>query len=210
MKFAAAMLAMLAVLEARADELPTAMARGLYLGAGVMQPQSAPQLSAQDGHGALTAGLSWRYSRHIALELDVLDAGQAADMPQVERSRSGTPGVRQREHINIDGIGIGLHLIYPYGKLEPYVGGGVGYYASEVSDHGTVAHFVLPNEVAKRKDNGVGSYLALGVEYALSPTSALRLEYRWLQLEADFGAEFGGPVKIGGGTALLAFRGAVR
>jgi opacity protein-like surface antigen len=210
MKAAFVLSAALLVQSALADETPRSAARSLYIAAGAMQPQADPRLTDQDGHPAFTAGIEWRYSRHVAFALDLLDTGQQADMPALERSRPGTPGARQREHINIGGIALGIRLIYPYGKLEPYLAGGIGYYGSQISDYGTLSHLVLPSSFAKRSDSDAGSHFALGLEYALSPASGLRLEYRRLRLQADFGAEFGGPVKIGGGIALLAYRGALR
>lgn len=180
--------------------------RSLYVGASRLQPQADARLRDQDGHWGLSAGLDWRYSRFAAVELDLVDTGQAADMPAVERSGPGGAGARRREHINIDGIAVGLRLIYPHGRLAPYVGAGIGFYAAELSDYGAPAHLFLPSTVAKRKDDGTGTYLALGIEYVVSPSSALRLEYRWLRLQADFGPEFGGPVKIGGGLPSLAYR----
>ena len=39
---------------------------------------------------------------------------------------------------------------------------------------------------------------------------ALGLEYRWLALDANFGPEFGGRTKVGGGVVLIGYRGALR
>jgi opacity protein-like surface antigen len=178
----------------------------LHVGVTSMQPERDRQLAHQDGHVGLTAGVNWRRSRHLALELSLLETGQQAQMPRVERSGSAPPGSRQDAHINFDGLALGIRLICPIGKLEPYVGAGAGYYVAEISEFGSFSHLVLPSQLAKRQDNDVGTHYMVGVDYALSEATALELEYRRLNLEASFGPEFGGPTRIGGGIVTIAFR----
>lgn len=198
-------LAGLAVQPARGEE-PGFPRTSLHVGVGSMQPEPDRQLTHQDGHVGFAAGVNWRRSRHLALELSLLESGQQAQMPRVERSGTAPPGSRQDAHINVDGLALGIKLIYPIGKLEPYVGAGAGYYVAEISEFGTFSHLVLPSQFAKRQDNAVGTHYMVGVGYALSEATALELEYRRLNLEASFGPEFGGPTRIGGGVATVAFR----
>lgn len=204
-----ALLAVLAPQALLAQEAAPATGRAPFIGAGVMHPEADRQLSKQDGHPSFVAGMTWRYSRHLAFELDFMDTGQEAEMPTVERSGLGTSGSRQREHINVDGIAGRMKLIYPAGKLEPYVGVGVGYYYAEISNLGTLTHLVLPSDFAKRTDKRAGGQLILGLDYKLAAGSTLGFEYRRLALDANFGPEFGGRTKVGGGMALLVYRGAL-
>jgi opacity protein-like surface antigen len=200
MRAALVLLLLVAPQVALADD---AIPRSACVSIGRAQPQSDPQLSDQNGHWGFAAGMTWRYSRHVAFELDVVDTGQEAEMPAVDHP---APGARQRAHINVDGIGARVRLIYPAGKLEPFVGLGVGFYHSEISDLGTLFHLVLPTDFAKRSDGNAGVQYVVGFDYAVSPTSALGLEYRWLSLEANFGPEFGGATKVGGGMLLITYR----
>ena len=184
--------------------------RGAYLGVTAMRPDADPQLTGQDGHVALAAGMVWRRSRHLAIDLGVLDTGQKANMPRVERSRTAPAGARNDAHINVDGIFLGVRLFYPLWKLDPYVGGGVGYYASEVSNLGALAHFVLPPDFSKRHDNRIGTHYLVGIEVPLSETARLVVEYRKLMLDANFGPEFGGKTKVGGNMTIVALRSVFR
>jgi len=139
----------------------------------------------------------------VAFELDVQDTGQEAEMPAFEPA---APGARQRAHIYVDGIGARIKLFYPAGRLEPFVGLGVGYYRSVISDLGTTSRLFLPSELVKRSDRDVGVQYDAGIDYVVSPRSSLGVEYRWLSLEANFGPEFGGPTRVGGGMLLVTYR----
>jgi len=184
--------------------------RGMYFGVTSLRPDADRQLARQEGHTGLLVGHTWRRSRHLAIDLSVLDTGQQANMPRVERSRTAFPSGRMDAHINTTGIAVGAKLIYPIGALEPYVGAGVGYYASEISSWGTIVHLFLPSDFAKRSDSDVGTHVAIGLDYAISPTARLSLEYRQLFLDANFGPEFGGTTKVGGGMAIVAIRSVIR
>ena len=188
------------------QESAYAPSRAMYFGVTSMHPDADRQLTRQDGHGGLIAGHIWRRSRHLAIDLSVLDTGQQANMPRVERSRAASTGSRMDAHINTTGIALGAKLIYPIGELEPYAGAGVGYYASEISSWGSVAHLFLPSDFAKRSDSDVGTHFMIGLDYAVSATSQLSLEYRQLSLDANFGPEFGGRAKVGGGLLVLGYR----
>ena len=180
--------------------------RGVYVGVTSLRPDADRQLVRQEGHGGLIAGYTWRRSRHLAIDLSVLDTGQQANMPEVQRSGTGSNGRRMDAHINTTGIALGAKLIYPLGKLEPYAGAGVGYYASEISSWGPIVHLFLPSEFAKRSDSDVGTHFMVGADLAVSPSARLSLEYRRLALDANFGPEFGGTTKIGGGMVVVALR----
>lgn len=184
--------------------------RGMYFGVTSLRPDADRRLARQDGHTGLIVGHTWRRSRHLAIDLSVLDTGQQANMPKVERSRAAASGSRRDAQINVTGIALGAKLVYPVGKLEPYAGAGVGYYASEISSWGTIVHLFLPSDFAKRSDSDIGTHLTLGLDYAVSPAALLSLEYRQLSLEANFGPEFGGRTKVGGGMVIVAIRSVMR
>ena len=184
--------------------------RGMYLGVTSFRPDADRQLARQEGHTGLLVGHTWRRSRHLAIDLSVLDTGQQANMPRVERFPSASSSGRVDAHINVTGIALGAKLIYPIGRFEPYAGAGVGYYASEISSWGTIVHLFLPSDFAKRSDSDVGTHVAIGLDYAISPTARLSLEYRRIALDANFGPEFGGKTKVGGGMTILAIRSVFR
>jgi len=184
--------------------------RSVYAGMTVMHPDADPQLANQEGHAALIAGMTWRRSRHIGIDLAFFDTGQQANMPRVERSGLAPRGERDDAHINAMGVALGLNLFYPLGKLEPYVGAGLGYYRSEISNVGSIFHVVLPPDFAKRHDDRVGVHYLVGADVALSERTKLCVEYRRLALDANFGPEFGGKTKVGGGMVVVALRAVVR
>lgn len=192
------------------QESAYAPSRGMYFGVTTLHPDSDRQLARQEGHAGLLVGHTWRRSRHLAIDLSVLDTGQQANMPRVERSRTAFPSGRMDAHINITGIAVAAKLIYPLGKLEPYAGAGVGYYASEISSWGSFVHLFLPSDFAKRSDSDLGTHFMVGLDYAISPTARLSLEYRQLSLDANFGPEFGGKTKVGGGMTIVAIRSVFR
>jgi opacity protein-like surface antigen len=205
-RFLVGVLTSLACLAAAADEDWAAQRRSAYIGISRLQPEADTQLSGQDAKWGFAAGINWRFTRHVALGLELLYTGQEADMPLLQESGSTSSAGRQRAHVYVYGLGGTLKLVYPVGKLQPYVGAGLGYYAAEISEFSSIPNFFLDSRFSERRDSGTGTHFALGLEYALSPTSALRFEYRWLSLQADFGPEFGGATKIGGGMPMLAFR----
>jgi opacity protein-like surface antigen len=184
--------------------------RGMYLGVTSLRPDADRRLARQDGHTGFIVGHTWRRSRHLAIDLSVLDTGQRANMPRVERSGAAVSGRRMDAHINITGIALGAKLTYPIGKLEPYAGAGAGYYFADISSWGSIVHLFLPSDFAKRSDREVGTHLTLGADYAVSPTAQLSLEYRQLSLDANFGPEFGGKTKVGGEMVIIAIRSVMR
>lgn len=195
---------------AHGEETAYAPSRGMHFGVTSLSPDADRRLARQEGHAGLIVGPTWRRSRHLAIDLSVLDTGQQTNMPRVERSPTASPSGRMDAHINVTGIALGARLIYPIGKLEPYAGAGVGYYASEISSWGSIVHLFLPSDFAKRSDSDVGTHVIVGLDYAVSPTARISLEYRHLWLDANFGPEFGGTTKVGGGMAIVAIRSMLR
>ena len=200
----------LSPLVALGQEDAYAPSRGMYLGVTSLRPDADRRLARQDGHTGLLVGHTWRRSHHLAIDLSVLDTGQQANMPRVERSGAAGSGSRMDAHINTIGIALGAKLIYPIGKLEPYAGAGVGYYASEISSWGSIVHLFVPSDFAKRSDSDVGTHFTIGLDYAVSPAALLSLEFRQLSLDANFGPEFGGKTKVGGGMIIVAIRSVIR
>lgn len=203
-RFLVGALSALACFAAAADEDWAAQRRSAYIGVSRLQPETDAQLSGQDGKWGFAGGVGWRFSRHVALELELLYTGQEADMPVLQSSGSTPAAGRQRAHVYVYGFGGTVRFLYPVGRLQPYAGVGLGYYAAEISEFGSIPNFFLNSSFSERRDHGTGTHFVLGFEYAFAPTSAWRFEYRWLRLDADFGPEFGGPTRIGGGMPMLA------
>ena len=97
----------LSPLLALGDESAYVASRGMYLGVTSLRPDADRRLAGQDGHTGLIVGHTWRRSRHLAIDLSVLDTGQQANMPKVERSRAAASGSRMDAHINLTGIALG-------------------------------------------------------------------------------------------------------
>jgi hypothetical protein len=75
----------LACFAAAADEPWDGERRGAYFGVSRLRPEADPQLSGQDGKWGFAVGFGRRYSRHVALELELLYTGQEAGMPALLR-----------------------------------------------------------------------------------------------------------------------------
>jgi opacity protein-like surface antigen len=194
-----------AVLAAMIACSSAAGAAELFLGIQTFHPQASPQLRLQDPHPGWAIGFGWRPWKHVALDLELVETGQEADMPDVSREGAFVAGKRELAHVYSDGIAATVRFVYPIGSFAPYAGAGFGLYRSEVSKLGPSAHLILPPDFSKRSDDGTGTHAVLGIEYAASPQSIWCIEYRRLVLEADFGPGFG-PAKLGGASVRVAYR----
>ena len=190
---------------ASAQTEPAAQASGqryFYLLGGSYSPEKDRELGDENGKLTLGLGFGSRRSRHIAWEIEVpfhYHSVNAPDIPPI--FLTGTSG---RADILTFGLAGTVRLIYPSGRFEPYLGAGLGVYYTRLE----VTRFVpnLPGSF-RASDINVGLQLLAGVDYFYGEKGrSVGLQYRKLNLDAGFGAQIEGSVKVGGDSLLLNFR----
>ncbi len=95
---------------------------------------------------------------------------------------------------------IGGRLILPHPFIEPYVGGGLGLYATKLKD----AFRGIDDS-----STDFGGYLSFGADFWLNPRVALNFEgkYHWITSSFNSNSPFGSEdVNLGGWTANLGVR----
>jgi opacity protein-like surface antigen len=167
-----------------------------YLGGGVggFREADNPALGDADGEFGTAFSGGYRLGPNVALEIDGLLTHQEFDTPAYA-------GGGWRSDLFTNGVAGVAKLIVPLGRVELYVGGGIGLYTSRVEIDGTL----LEDEA---DDTGFGYQLLTGAEILLSRRLSVGFEYRRFELEADFGGAVpGGKVDTGGNLMLATVRG---
>jgi len=172
-----------------------------YLAAGRFSPAANPQFANQKGHFGLALGGGGRFTPRLSWDIELLWADQGLDTPRT----FGRPGflVAQSERSSIETWGLAgiVKASLPLGSLEPFAGGGVGFYRSTLTVPRAALLFI--NQDIKRTDQDVGWQWMLGAHLRLGERWALGFEWRRLELKAQFGSEVPGDVKVGGNFGLL-------
>lgn len=163
--------------------------------------ETAGQLENEDSSGALMAGIGVRPWRHVALEAEIAGFAAEYDRPPL----SPPPGATfdSRMTVSSGGIAGNAKLLFELAGASVYAGAGIGLYGSEAELEGTLLGF---DAVRVEDDSGFGYQLMAGAAVAVGKRSHLGLEYRRLELEADFGELSGGEVDVGGDYVGLTFR----
>lgn len=174
-----------------------------YVSGGSFNPDSNSQLRNQSGQYGLALGFGSRYSRHVAWEVEFFNHAQRVDAPSTVPPAflTTTDG---RADIDSYGLAGNVRLIYPVGRFEPYVGGGIGFYRTTLEIHRTVFGFFSSD--IKKSDSDFGLQLLAGAEYHFSERNSVGIQYRKLNLDANFGPEVPGKVNVGGDFIFLTFR----
>jgi opacity protein-like surface antigen len=172
-------------------------------GAGSFVPQDGTgQLRNQSGQYSLAFDASFRRSRYLSFGFDIFANDQRIDTPStVTAPIFGT--VDDRAHIAGGGFSAVAKLGLPVGRLEPYVGAGIGLYFNSMIVTGSVLG--LPAR-AEEKDTGIGEQLLAGMSFRTSDEWLLGFEYRRTFLKAEFGPLTHGEVDLGGNSYLLTMR----
>jgi len=169
-----------------------------YGSAASFDTHENPQLQNPDGSYGFAVGYGSRHSRHVAWEAEIFWDHQRVDTPfNVPPS-----GPNSRASIESYGLAGNIRLLYPLGRIEPYVGAGIGiYHAALESSQATLTARV------NKSDNGIGLQLLAGVEYYFGDSgNSVGIQYRRLKLEVSFGPEVAGTVDVGGDFLFLMFR----
>lgn len=175
-----------------------------YMSGGSFNPDDNSQLRNSSGQYGLALGFGSRHSRNIAWEIELFNSLQRVDTPSSVPPAflTTTDG---RADIDTWGLAGNVRLIYQLGRFEPYLGGGIGFYRTTLEVQRAVLG-VFSSDITK-SDTGVGLQLLAGVEYRFGDNgNSAGLQYRKLNLDANFGPEVQGKVNVGGDFIFLTFR----
>jgi opacity protein-like surface antigen len=170
---------------------------------GAYDEETNSQLVNQDGQFGLTISGGYRLTPYVALEIDGLFASQRIDTPStIPGSALGTPD--GRASLYSGGIGGLVKLILPLDRIELYVGGGIGVYATTLLVEGSLlgAHTELTED-----DTDVGFQAVAGADFFVARRISVGLEYRRLKLDANLGAIVPGDLDMGGDFLFATVRG---
>ena len=175
-----------------------------YMSGGSFSPDGNSQLRNPSGQYGLALGFGSRFSPNVAWEIEFLNSLQRVDTPFSVQPAFLTT-TEGRADIDTYGLAGNVRFIYPLGRFEPYLGGGIGFYRTTLEVQQAFLGF-LSSEIEK-SDNGVGLQLLAGMEYHFGEKgNSVGLQYRKLKLDASFGPEVQGKVNVGGDFIFLTFR----
>lgn len=175
-----------------------------YVSGGSFDPEGNSQLRNPSGQYGLALGFGSRHSRHVAWEVEFFNHSQRVDTP------FGVPPAfltttEGRADIDSYGLAGNVRFIYPVGRFEPYVGGGIGYYRTTLEVQR--AFLGLFSSDIKKSDSDIGLQLLAGMEYHFGEKgNSVGLQYRKLKLDASFAPEVPGKVNVGGDFLFVTFR----
>ena len=176
-----------------------------YIGGGLggYSEETNPQLANQDSGAALFFSGGYRLSPNVAVEADFLGWAQDFSTPA-----SIAPGILSsadaRTDLTTGGLSGVIKFYLPVGIVDLYGGGGLGIYATNLFVEGTgSASGAQVNET----DTDFGYQLLLGADVYVSRKISVGLEYRWLDLEANFEPQIAGTLDVGGEFLFINVRG---
>ncbi len=176
-----------------------------YLGGGfgAFAEKDNAQLADQDTNAALFVSAGYRASANIALEADFL--GWKQDFLTPAGISPGILGSADtRTDLESSGLGAVIKFIAPLRAVDLYGGGGMGYYAVNLSVAGTGAS---AGQSVDKTERDLGYQLLAGADIYISRNISVGLEYRWLKLDVKFEPMISGEVDAGGQFLLMNFRG---
>jgi len=180
-------------------------------GLALLAPQGNPQLQHEKvGPGVLTGG-GVRFSRLLSVEITVLGTIHSMDSPAAAAPAAGTfKDGTLRTDLSTGGLNVGVKFHFPLDRFEPYVGTGVGIYAT---------NFSMTSEASTCQQNcsdtgprvsstsyDAGYHAIVGLDYHLRPKDVLVWEFRYLRLKANFNDINLGNVNAGGGLLWAGYR----
>lgn len=172
------------------------------MGGGFHAKDNPGQLQSPGSGIALNIGAGFRYSPHMDLEIEMPLYYSRYDTPAtVLPPLYGT--VSSRSDVSTLGIVGNIVFATQSHSLRAYVGAGAGLYSSRFSVSGQT--FGLPGTY-EVNDDDFGSQWLAGADLRLDRQSWLGLQYRQVNLTANFGAATNGNVNLGGRFFLLVYR----
>lgn len=167
-----------------------------YLGGGlgVLHEEDNPAIADVDSEFGAVFGGGYRVNPYFAVEIDGLITHQEFDTPP-------SAGGGRRSDLFTNGVGGVAKLILPLGRVELYLGGGIGLYTSRVEIDG-------PFLEDEEDDTDIGYQVMLGADVFVSRRISVGLEYRRFELEAEFNDLLpGGKIDTGGDLLFVTVRG---
>lgn len=180
-------------------------------GLALLVPQGNPQLQGENvGPGIVTGG-GFRFSRLLSVEVGLLGTDHSIDSPAAAAPAAGTfkDGTLKTD-LSAGGLNVGVKFHFPLQQFEPYVGAGVGLYAtnfSMTSEASTCQQNCSDTGPRVRSTSHDAGYHAIvGLDYHLRPTDVLVWEFRYLRLKANFNDINLGNVNAGGSLLWTGYR----
>ena len=168
-------------------------------GFGAHVEEDNSQLNGEDAGAALFFSGGYRVSSNVALEADFLGWSHDFSTPA-----SISPGILAsadaRTDLESSGLGAVIKFVAPLRAVDLYGGGGLGYYAVNLSVNGTGGG-------VDETQRELGYQLLFGADVYVSGKVSVGLEYRWLELEANFEPFVAGEIDAGGQFLLVNIRG---
>jgi opacity protein-like surface antigen len=167
-----------------------------YIGGGIggFNEEDNAQVANPDNQFGLGFSGGYRLTKFIGLEADGLFSYQEFDTPP---SAGGT----RRSDLYSNGVSGVVKLFLPLNRVELYAGGGIGVYRSWVDIDGPLLE-------TDADDTNIGYQLLAGADFFVSRRISIGVEYRRLELEADFGSTLpGGKIDTGGDFLFATVRG---
>ena len=100
----------------------------------------------------------------------------------VEGTIGGYGADRGPDEVRVVPVTVGGRLVIPNPFIEPYVGGGIGFYFVNLKE---------PVNGIDDSDTTVGGYVSLGLDAWLNPRTALNIEGRYHMANPTFSSSFG-------------------
>ncbi len=128
---------------------------------------------------------------------DVGFGSRVSPILAIEGTVGGYGADRGPDEVRVVPVTVGVRVVLPSPVIEPYVGGGVGFYFAD-----------LQEAFIDDSDTTVGGYVSIGVDAWLNPRTALNIEGKYHMAEPSFTAFDGTSfdVDVSGWTINLGVR----
>lgn len=167
--------------------------------------ETTGQLENEGDAGGIVAGLGVRPWSYLAFEAEVAGYSAEYDRPPFPVPSGVTFDPRMR--VSSAGIFGNAKAVYERDRASVYAGMGLGVFSASAELSGTLFGF---DAERIEDDTGIGFQFIAGGNVAISERSRVGVEYRRLELEADFGELSGGEADVGGDYVAITFRQALR
>lgn len=158
-------------------------------------------------------GAGYRTSPNLAVELALLFDNRQLDTPLVVQNQlpplSYQPGTL-KSYMFTSGFAASAKYSFTAEGLTPYLGGGLGYYATRFQT--TSEALGCSNNCSNTgprisaHSNGIGYHAFVGADFNITRKDIVAAEIRYLKLDADFGSVLNETVNAGGTLFWVGYR----